>query len=74
MVLLLGVGLVVVGTLIAIVPGLIPADTTSLGDGFSTSSGGGLAIRPLGVALLAGGIGIGAAVLGYLFGSRRRTT
>lgn len=71
-VLLVGVGLLVAGLLLAGMPGLMVADAApppgSLGH-----TAGGLALGPLGIALLTSGVALGGGVVGYLFGSRQRT-
>lgn len=72
-VLLLGVGLLAVGLLLAGMPGLLPATTTPYPGGLGPAPDDGLAVGPLGVALLASGVGLGAGVVGHLLGSRRPT-
>ncbi|MHA7294276.1 hypothetical protein [Arthrobacter sp. HLT1-21] len=71
-VLLVGIGLLIVGVLIAVGSGLVSA-----GLGFPTGIvhtpfGTGASNQPLGIALLVSGIAVGAGVLGYLIGARRR--
>lgn len=70
-VLLLGVGLLLVGLFLAILPALLPTTTAPYPVGMGHAAGGGVVVGPLGVALLAGGVGLGGGVVGYLIGSRR---
>lgn len=71
-VLWVGVGLLLVGVLIAVTSGLVPATLASHPDAVRTPFGGGLPTWPVGTVLLVVGVAIGATVCGYLFGSRRR--
>ena len=71
-VLWVGAGLLLAGVLIAVGSGLVPAPLASHPGAVHTPFGSGLPIRPIGTTLLIGGVALGAAVGGYLFGSRRR--
>ncbi|GAA1112664.1 hypothetical protein [Arthrobacter flavus] len=71
-VLWVGAGLLVVGVLVALGSGLVPATLPSHPGAVHTPFGSGLPIRPFGVVLLTSGVALGAAVGGYLVGSRRR--
>ena len=71
-VLLVGLGFVIVGVLIAATSGLDSADLGSHPSVVHPAFGGGITAEPLGIALLAAGCAVGAGLLGYLIGERRR--
>lgn len=71
-ILFLGIGLLVLGVLIAVGSGLVSAGVGSPRGVVQVPFSSGVFTQPLGTALLVSGIAVGAGVLGYLIGTRRR--
>ena len=71
-ILLVGLGLLMMGVLIAVGSDLVPAGVGTPSGVVHTPFSAGPFTRPLGTALLVSGTAVGAGVLGYLIGARRR--